>query len=166
MVRGWREQPIAFDQLEFFNQTSELFLPGTGAGPRLSLLSPDSGYPSCSKLYYSPVQVGQMEKILMVQARGRGTSSVSGTQDVQGCLFSTVLHPVGVQLDIEGFPALTSCCSYQAAAGCSCLTASPPHPPFCGAGDLRTPVRWRGTSAVPLALWFRELWGFHVFSSP
>lgn len=139
---------IAFDQLEFFNQTLELFLPG----PRLSLLSPDSGYPCCSKLYYSPVQGGQMEKILMVPARGRGTSSVSGTQDLQGCLFSTVFYLVGVQLDIEGFLALTSCCSYQAARECLCLTASPPHPSSCSAGDLGTPVGRRGTSVAPLAL--------------
>lgn len=137
---------IAFDQLEFFNQTLELFLPG----PRLSLLSPDSGYPCCSKLYYSPAQLGQMEKILMVAARGRETSSVSGTQDLQGCLFSTVFHPVGVQLDIEGFPALTSCCSYQAARGCLCLTASPPHPSSCSAGDLGTP--WDGEEPLLLPL--------------
>lgn len=86
----------------------------------------------------------------MVQARGRGTSSVSATQDLQGCLFSTVFHLVGVQLDIEGFPALT-CCPYRATRGCLCLTASP-HPSSFSAGDLGTPVGWRGSSAVPLAL--------------
>lgn len=151
---------IAFDQLEFFNQTLELFLPGTGAGPGLSLLSPDPGYP-CSKLYYSPVQEGQMEKILMVQARGRGTSSVSGTQDLQGCLFSSVFHRVGVQLDIEGFPALTSCCPYQAARGCLCQTASP-HPSSFSAGDLGTP-----DGEEPLTqLGAQGALGSHVFSSP
>lgn len=156
---------IAFDQLEFFNQTLELFLPG----PRLSVLSPDSGYPCCSKLYYSPVQVGQMEKILMVPARGRGTSSVSGTQDLQGCLFSTVFHPVGVQLDIEGFPAhlLLFLSSSQRVFVSNSISSSSlflqcqrPRNTFGMARNLCC-------SPCPLTRWgLRELWGSHVFSSP